>query len=231
MEGAVQGVLLGHRLGGMRFRCGPTLVSPGGYRAIAGMVGRREIHVSTEVVRSAQGVPIPGSAFYAAHDSAGNARADTFYLAARIDLRIGSSASLTGRALLVHEATHALQDYQSGARSRVDGMPRAIAETAAYLAQALYYRLNGDSFRDRSLELRERRAREGVVMSAAAREAGNRLLDALEPVAERLSGSPGGDVRGDEYDAIKRSILGHPLYAGRGYEPAGMDGISAHHAP
>jgi hypothetical protein len=213
----------------MNFRCGQTQVTTGAYGMIATMVSTRRIRVSSEVVVNSHGAPVGGAAFYAAHDSRGNARADTFYLP-RISLGAGNSLpDLTGRALLIHEATHAIQDSQAG-QTRAD-LPRVIAETAAYVAQALYYRLCGETFQARSLELRRQRESAGRPMSAASRTAGDRLLAAVEPVAERLLAAGGGAVHDDEYERIKQALFGHPVYAGHAYEPAGFDGIGGHHAP
>ncbi|MFK7985926.1 MAG: hypothetical protein AB8I08_07830 [Sandaracinaceae bacterium] len=222
-EEAVQRVLRDPRLRGLGFACGPTFVSAAAYEDVAELVQHGRIHVRTHSDVSA------GNALYAPRATATFGPADTLFVSDSIELRAPASspAAMRGCALVVHEATHAAQDH-----SGQSALTRGLAEAAAYLAQAIYFRLHDETFREHCELLRF--ARQGGPRAIAQERilAGDRLLDAVEPVAARLMDRGGvGVVEPTELRAISAAVRSHPVYAGHTDELAGMNGIAQHHAP
>lgn len=195
----------------LRFQCGLTVVSPGAFRAVASRSMRGTLRVESFV-------PGPdgrgsASAYYSWRNTGSGRSEGTFYL--RTDWNL---AEMGKRALLVHEATHAIQDRL------LLPMGRADAECAAYLAQTLYFRAHGERFTEHC----RRRRRAGYV-PPAHHAAGDRLLERLEAIADRLrSDAPGiARVTGDEHAGLRRAIAAHPVYRDEADQVVDFDGWNA----
>ena len=133
----------------------------------------------------------------------GRYRATRDELHVQSDLAEGLDDS-TKRALLVHEAVHALSDL------RVSKMTDMEAEAAAFIAQALYqlkYR-NGKKWKSK------------VPVFVAA-------LDVV--VAKKLHEQTGVTVAWDDYAALRKAIQEDPNYKSKDLTAsAGYDGIKKH---
>ena len=216
IEEAVRRVLTDPRLSRVTFACGPTLVSAAEYAVVAHYVEQRRIRVVAHPELPA------GLAFYGQMTTRLGAP-DTFYLSRSIALGAPSAspASMQGTALVLHEATHALQDLRNmGALTKVQ------AEAAAYVAQSVFYRLYDKSFREHSLMLRRQR---GMAQDRA--DAGNRLLDAVEPVSRGIVEERWTSVPEERLRPIEAAVRNHPTYQVDPDQSVGMNGIAPHHAP
>lgn len=205
---SVAAILRGPSIARMNFHCGPTRVYPHGYDVIAHDLLTGRLRVMEAPVRGETRT----TAYYSYHRSDDWA-ANTFYLPATLN-----ASRLSHRALIVHEATHALQDYHR-VPLRVDD-----AECAAYLAQTLYFRLEGQSFAAYSRE-----ARGHADANADA------LLMMLEAVALRLDTVRGTyEVPARDYETIRGCIQRHPMYMDHfahrsefnGFAPEPTDGVA-----
>jgi hypothetical protein len=134
-----------HHVGRLNFRYGPMRVYPDGYRRdIAGCVRDGLIRPTTDAATAHISGAAPAGAFrmetprgephpFFVNPDLFDVRGGTAYL--KSTLSANELADLRGT--IVHEATHALQDWQ-----RVELDPRT-AEGAAYLAGAIFRRLCG----------------------------------------------------------------------------------------
>jgi len=82
-------------------------------------------HVKTKKISIVEGIADPGTAIYTARDD-GNLKANTMYIGPN------DYTSSSFKALIVHEAVHAIFDFTRAVIPWVDN------ETAAYIAQGFY---------------------------------------------------------------------------------------------
>lgn len=117
-------------------------------------------------------------------------------------LELGSQdfKSLDMRALLVHEATHAINDLH-----RLKNLPNVYNEASAYIAQCLYAIKNG---LDMTQHLRPK-----------FREAGK--------IAQKIADGKLYTVSIDESKYLLSAIADLPMYSETSYESVDLDGISS----
>jgi hypothetical protein len=123
---------------GIRFRAGATWVGGEAYATIACAIERRHIHVRCE------GSSV-GDACYSFTETE-TLDANTLYLPIDVDFD-----DLFRMGLVVHECTHAIQDYQRQTLGVID------AECAAYVAQASFFLVRGTTWHAAALEARRAR--------------------------------------------------------------------------
>jgi len=106
----------------INFQCGPVRIYGQGYRRVADAIrSRRLVCVHNTLAQQA------GVALY--QHAVGPNRVN------RLQIPDPAFPNIHHKAMLVHEATHAIEDYHRRALNELD------AEAAAYLAQMMYYRV------------------------------------------------------------------------------------------
>jgi hypothetical protein len=115
-----------------------------------------------------------------------------------------SADSESRRALVIHEATHAVCDFQAAK------MDVAASESIAYIAQCLYARANTTST-DPDARLFSDDAAKDKVFEVAWRIAG------------KIIG--GGTVDGTDQSDMRAAVSGHPYYATEASDSAGFNGL------
>jgi len=186
----------------IRFRCGRTWVDGAQYLAIADGVHAGNIRVSETVADE------DAAAAYS-FTTTDTFEADTFYLGPSFDF-----SSVLKLGLLVHEATHAIEDYQRLGLNVIDG------ECAAYVAQAAYFIARGTTWADKVRVARAAEHRTG-------RPEMDTLIEAAHATATRILANPREcTVTDAELAALRPAISALPPYADRVDECCGFDGIA-----
>lgn len=138
---------------------------------------------------------------------------NTLFLRRRFD-----PARIRSRALLVHEATHAIQDGR-GFRRQPLPMSLLDVEAGAYVAQAMYYLACQTAWSEKVR--RERSALGQPVDNPRV----DRIIDAAHRVAERIFTAPlARQVTEAEQRSLRAAIAAHPVYAGRRRAQVFFDG-------
>lgn len=133
--------------------------------------------------------------------TAGRYRATRDELQVKSDLGVDDMAN---RALIVHEAVHALSDMRSAKMTDMQ------AEAAAFIAQALY-----------QLKYRKGKKWKSTVAIFAA------ALDVV--IAKKLNEQTGVTVAWDDYTELRKAIQEDPNYKSKDLgASAGYDGIKKH---
>ncbi len=203
LDGRVIAALHRPELAHIRFRCGATWVDGDAFATVACAIRRGHIHVSDQA-------PRVGNACYSAVTSERTGlAADTFYLGAGFDF-----GDLVKLALLLHEATHAIQDYQR-AETDVGG-----SEAAAYTTTAYFFLVNGTTW--------ARAAAAGRVGRPPRpdRAAMDRLIAAADHAASHVHSHASHPVVPHHKRAELIAALGElDTYAGRTDHPQDFDGF------
>lgn len=174
------------------FRCGQTVADFTQYGRVACAVASDRIHVV--VGRD----DIPGSACYSPywlrHDD-DPYMANTLYLRTRYTFD-----SIREVGLVVHEATHAIQDLDA-----YRDMSRRDAECAAYTAQSFYCFVRGTTLQ--AVMEENRRAGGGSVAG------GDALIAAADAAAGRMFRDPAhAIVTEEEMTALRNAVEGISIY-------------------
>jgi len=121
----------------------------------------------------------------------------------RLYVGFWSAGSISRQALIVHEVTHAVMDFQA---KKVDV---ATSESIAYIAQCLYARANSTSTDPEDRLYSENDAKDKV-FDVGWKIAG-KILD-------------GGTVEQADVRDMRQAVSGHPEYAADATASAGYDG-------
>lgn len=116
----------------INFQCGPTRVWGGGYERIAAGIRRRVSERHRIIVEANTVLQAVGCGNY--NHSLGPNRVN------KMMLPFLSMRSVQDRAITLHEATHALQDWCA------NPMMQADSEAAAYIAQMMYVHIETGRF-------------------------------------------------------------------------------------
>jgi hypothetical protein len=186
------------------FRCGETVVDYTQYGRVACAIASDRIHV--DVSRE----DIAGSACYSPYEMGSDEAPfllNTLYL--RPHFAFGSIRQV---GLVVHEATHAIQDIQ-GRR-----MIRREAECAAYTAQSFYCFVRGTTLR---AVMDENRAAGG-----ASTPGGDALIDAADAAAGRMFRDPANAIiNHTEMSALRDAVTHIGLYSHNWRSGMHFDGL------
>ncbi len=199
-------LLRGPEVARINFRCRSTTIDGAGYGIVACAIEAGHIHVEV-------GRPPTGDACYSAlastMDSGRELTPDTLYVADTLDLE-----RLRKRALVVHEATHAIQDY------RQRSMTHGEAEVGAYVAFVLYYLVCGIDWADRDVV--------DPPTTPSSLES-IRLGDAAHAAALRIHRDPSrNEVTAAEYELIYNALKNHSVYDGVVAQTCRFDGFGTH---
>lgn len=184
-EVAVIGVLVGHGVSNMKgftfesHNFAPSLLPRVAYEIQEGKIGVK--YSST----------IGSIAIY-------NSTENNFYLG------FLSADSESRKALVVHEATHALYDYQSAT------MDVATSESIAYIAQCIYARANTTSTDPNARLFSDDPAKDKV-------------FEVGWKIAGKIIG--GGAIDSTDCTDMRNAVKGHPYYASEASDSAGFNGI------
>ena len=124
----------------------------------------------------------------------------------KIEVGFTSARTLTKRALVIHECTHAVFDINKYSQSTV-----ATSEAAAFIAQCLFARINSPKPNDPVYRLYDDKEVKDRVFRIAWAFAGKILK--------------GESLTQDDYANLKNAILNHPDYKD-GRNLSGWDGVS-----
>jgi hypothetical protein len=201
LEADVVRVLNDPALLAINFRAGATRVYGSGYRRIATAIEHGHIHVEPDDGPR-------GRAHYAYTDE-GRWQADHLYLPPHYDF-----VSPTSLALIVHEATHALQDYHRVAMGVIE------SECAAYVAQAFYFLVHGTTWADAAQS-----GRAALGMPAENPDV-DPIIAAAHRAASRIKSTASAyEVEPSEMDDLSAAIARNSIYAHRELHTAGFNGF------
>lgn len=113
------------------------------------------------------------------------------------------ASSVTQKAMIVHEATHAMFDFQG------KKMDIATSESLAYIAQCMYARLSG------AFDLTNPDDRISAWVWNKDGEAVYTVNDGVFKTAWRIAGKiiDGGSVDATDVSDMRNAVSGHPYYA------------------
>lgn len=144
---------------------------------------------------------IDGGSIKAEHDSSKSGMAEYDYGTNTLYLGFNEATSLTRKALILHEATHAVYDMVSTKMSVAD------SESIAYIVQCQYARANNS---DPSQRLTGNTPEKDKVFELAWEIAG-KLLGGTKPSQT-------------DYNSLVDAVSKHPYYMGKAAADAGFNG-------
>jgi hypothetical protein len=124
----------------------------------------------------------------------------------KLELGFTSEATLTRRAIIVHECTHAVFDLRRYVQAR-----RVTSEAAAFIAECLFARFHSPRPKDPDYRLSSDDEKKDYIYELAWEIAG-KILKGQTP-------TPG------HYAGLKTAVLDHPDYAQYGRGLSGWDGV------
>lgn len=123
----------------------------------------------------------------------------------KIEVGFAATSSLTKRAQIVHECTHAVFDVHRYSKSTV-----ATSEAAAFVAECLFARINSPKPDDPNYRLYDDKEEKDRIYRAAWQIAG-KILKGKTPTP-------------DDYSGLKKAVLKHSDYK-HGRKLSGWDGV------
>lgn len=169
----------------IKFKIDSFAVSPRSYAQVAGLIKDGRIRVEYNW-------GVGTSAYY-------------YEIKNKIEVGFTAATSLTKRAQVVHECTHAAFDVHLYSKSTV-----ATSEAAAFVAECLFARINSPKPDDPEYRLYDDKEEKDRIYRAAWKIAG-----------KILSGKP---PSADDYASLKAAVLKHPDYS-HGRKLSGWDGV------
>jgi len=125
------------------------------------------------------------------------------YASNTLYLGFKSTSELTKKALVVHEAVHAVYDMVKMKMSVAD------SESIAYIVQCQYARANSSSPDDR-------------LMSSDKKK--DKVFEIGWRIAGKLLGKDTSPLTDDDYKAMREAVSEHPFYAAKAAGDAGFNG-------